>query len=172
MDQTERFVELLTRYQQRIFLFILSLVPNQGEAEEVLQDTTLVLWRKFGEFEPGTNFKAWAFQVAYLKVQQYWERQNHDRLRFNEAFLRRVADMAAKTPDTIDRRREALTRCLEKLPKKDCDMIRCRYRIGGSVKAAAEELGRSTHAIYKALVRVRRILYDCVKIKLATEERL
>ena len=172
MDQTERFVELLTRYQQRIFLFILSLVPNQGEAEEVLQETTLVLWRKFGEFKPGTNFKAWAFRIAYLKVQQYWDRRGHDRLRFDEAFLRRVADMATKVPDTVDLRREAMARCLEKLPKKDRDMIRCRYRVGGSVRAAAKELGRSTHAIYKALVRVRRILHDCVRIKLATEERI
>ena len=93
-------------------------------------------------------------------------------MRFNEAFLRRVANMAVETPDTVDLRREALARCLEKLPKKDRDMIRSRYQVGGSVKAAAEELGRSTHAIYKALVRVRRILYDCVRIKLAAEEKL
>ncbi|MBN1589922.1 MAG: sigma-70 family RNA polymerase sigma factor [Pirellulales bacterium] len=171
MSQSELFVELLTRHHQRIFLFILSLVPNQSEAEEILQETNLVLWRKFEEFEPGTNFKAWAFRVAYLKVQKYWERQSSDRLRFNEAFLQRVAEMAVEKPDTVDRRREALDRCLDKLPKKDRDMIRCRYRVGGSVKAAAEELGRTTHAIYKALARARRMLHDCVRVKLAMEER-
>jgi RNA polymerase sigma-70 factor, ECF subfamily len=171
MDQDEQFVGLLTRYHQRIFLFILSLVPNQGEAEEILQETNLVLWRKFGEFEPGTNFKAWAFRIAYLKVQQHRERQSHDRLRFGEAFLERVAETAATAPDTVDIRREALTHCLNKLPKKDREVIRSRYRSGGSVKGTAEELGRSTHAVYKALGRVRRMLYDCVRIRLATEER-
>ena len=171
MDQSEQFVELLTRHHQRIFLFILSMVPNQNEAEEILQETNLILWRKFNEFEPGTNFKAWAFRVAYHKVKQYWERQSHERLLFDEAFLHRVAEMATKAPDTVDRRREALGQCLEKLPKKERDMVRCRYRGGGSVKSAAEELGRSTHAIYKALMRVRQTLHDCVRIKLAMEER-
>ena len=170
MDQTEQFVELLTRNQQRIFLFIFSLVPDQSEAEELLQETVLVLWRRFETFEPNTNFKAWAFRVAYFKVQQYWERQSRERLRFNEAFLHHVADMAVNRPDTVDRRQEALRKCLEKLPKKDRDMIRCRYRVGGSVKTAAKDLGRTTHAIYKALVRVRQILHECVRVKLAAEE--
>jgi RNA polymerase sigma-70 factor (ECF subfamily) len=59
---------------------------------------------------------------------------------------------------------------LEKLPKKDSDIVRRRYRRGGSVKAVAEEVGRSTHAIYKALARARRMLYDCMRATLATED--
>jgi len=170
MDPTEQFVELLTRYQQRIFLFVLSLIPNPGDAEEVLQETNLILWRKFGEFEPDTNFKAWAFRIAYIKVQQYWTQRSQDRLRYNETFLQRVAEASASTSGTVDRRREALARCLERLPQKDRDLIRQRYRIGGTVKNAAEELGRTTHAVYKALGRARRMLHDCITARLMTEE--
>ena len=172
MDQNEQFVSLLTRYHQRIYLFILSLVCNQSEADDLLQETTLILWQKFGEFEQGTNFKAWAFRVAYLKILQYRERQGHERLQFDEQYLHRMADMAVAMPDTVDQRREALARCLAKLSEKKRQMIRSRYRAGGSEKAAAQELGCSLHAIHKALTRVRRTLQDCVHIKLGMEEAL
>ena len=171
MDQNEQFVNLLSRHHQRIFVFILSLVCNQNEADDILQETNLVLWRKFGEFEPGTDFRAWAFRVAYLKVLQHWEKKGKERVQFDEAFLHRVADLAVTTPDTVDRRREALAKCLAQLPKRKRDMIRCRYRAGGSEKAVAQELGCSAHAIHMALTRVRRALHDCVRIKLAMEDR-
>ena len=82
---------MVTRYQQRVYLFILSLLPNPADAEEVLQETNLVLWRKFEEFEPGTNFKAWAFQTAYYKIQSFLSRQERDRARFGDEFLEKVA---------------------------------------------------------------------------------
>jgi len=170
-DKTELFVELVTRYQQRVYLFILSLLPNPAEAEEVLQETNLVLWRKFEEFEPGTNFKAWAFQTAYYKVQSFLSRQGRERARFGDAFLEKVAAMASELPDEHDVRREALSRCLEKLSQSDREVIRRRYRMDGTTKSVAEELGRSVDAIYKAVLRIRRKLHQCIRLALAAEER-
>ena len=171
MGKTELFIELLTLHQHRILMFILSLVRNQSDAEELLQETSLVLWNKFDEFEQGTSFKAWAFRVAYLKVLKYWEKRKDDRLRFDQEFLERVAEMASKTSDTACRQEEALARCLEKLPVKDLDLIRFRYQRGGTVKTAAEKLERSKQAVYQALTRIRQKLHDCVRMTLAVENR-
>jgi RNA polymerase sigma-70 factor (ECF subfamily) len=171
MDTNEEFVELLTRYQQRIFLFIFSLLPNRSNAEDVLQETTLLLWQKFGEYEPGSNFKAWAYKIAYYKVLEFVRRQSSDRHRFSDEFTERVAAMAGgELPNITQARQMALTRCLEKLPSKDRDVIRRRYRPGGSVRAVAEELGRSTRGIYKVLGRAHRLLHHCVRTTLATED--
>jgi RNA polymerase sigma-70 factor (ECF subfamily) len=171
-DKTELFVELITRYQGRVRMFILSLLPNWADAEEVLQETNLVLWRRFDEFEPGSDFRAWAFRIAYYKVRTFWDRQSSERLRFGDEFLDTVAAVAMEMPDDLDARREALINCMIKLSDKDHDLIRRRYRIGGSTKTVAEELGRSVHAIYKAVVRIRRSLYQCVQRTLAMEEHL
>jgi RNA polymerase sigma-70 factor (ECF subfamily) len=172
MGKTELFIELLTRHQHRILLFILSLVRNQTDAEEILQETSLVLWQKFDEFEPGTSFKAWAFRVAYLKVRKHWDRRNHDGLRFDQEFLERVAAIAGSASDTADRQEEALARCLERLPEKDRDLVRFRYQRDGSVKTAAKRLGRSKQAVYQALARIRQRLHDCVRMTLAVEHRV
>ena len=170
-DKIELFVELVTRYQQRVYLFILSLLPNRADAEEVLQETNLVLWRKFDEFQPGSDFRAWAFQIAYYKVLSFRQRQNRERLLFSEEFLRKVATAATEIPDGFDARQQALVDCIAKLSATDRDLINRRYRIGGSVRAVAEELGRSVNAIYKAVVRVRRALHGCIERTLAMEER-
>ncbi len=42
----DEFVQLFTKWQRRLFLFILAQVPNLVEAEEILQETNLVIWRK------------------------------------------------------------------------------------------------------------------------------
>ena len=171
MDKNEAFVELLTRYQQRIFLFIFSLLPNRPNAEDVLQETTLLLWKRFDEFEPGSNFKAWACRIAYYKVLEFLRRQSSDRHRFSDEFTERIAAMASgEMLDITQARQMALERCLKKLPTKDRDVIQRRYRSGASVRAVAEELGRSTRGIYKALSRVHRMLYQCVRTTLAAED--
>lgn len=171
MSKNEEFVELLTRYQQRIFLFIFSLLPNRSNAEDVLQETTLLMWKRFDEFESGTNFKAWACKIAYYKVLEFVRRQSSDRHRFSDEFTQRVAAMViGESPDMAQARHVALAHCLEKLPTKDRDVIRRRYRPGGSVRAVAQELGRSTRGIHKALSRVHRMLYQCVRTTLATED--
>jgi RNA polymerase sigma-70 factor (ECF subfamily) len=169
-DKMERFVALVTQYQPRVFLFILSLVPNRADAEEILQETNLVLWRRFDEYRPGSDFRAWAFQVAHYKVLSFLDARGRDKLRFGQEFLDRIAVAAASAPDDWQPLQDALCECVAKLSAKDLDLVQRRYRRGGSSQQVAEEVGRSVAAIYKALTRIRRTLRDCVRRALARRE--
>ena len=64
MELSDEFVLELTQAQQRLLSYIYRRVANREQAQEVLQQTNLVLCRKANEFEPGTNFNAWAVTVA------------------------------------------------------------------------------------------------------------
>jgi len=168
-ERIEEFVQLVTKHQQRVFLFIYSLVHNEVDADEVLQETNLVLWRKFDEFQAGTDFRAWAFQIAFHKVQAFRERQGRQKLRFGDVFQRKIAEVAAQSPDDYDEHRAALAGCLQKLPHRDRELIELRYQAAASVKSIARKTGRQVDAVYKALLRIRRLLYDCVRRTLAQE---
>jgi RNA polymerase sigma-70 factor (ECF subfamily) len=168
---SEEFVRLLTCYNTRIYLFILSLLPNHSDADEVLQETNLLLWRKFREFRPGTDFRAWAFQVAFHKVQEFLNKQQHDRLRFSDEFLSAVAEDEFAAGDDMDRRQSALVDCMGRLSESDRRLIQLRYQLGATIAAIGAETGRSLDAAYKAVGRVRRALHDCIHRKLATEDR-
>src|SRR5437667_11409220 len=70
-DETEgrkRLMVLMTRHQRQIFSYIYVLVPNRPDAEDLLQETSLVICEKFHEFREGTDFVAWACQIAYWRV--------------------------------------------------------------------------------------------------------
>ena len=170
-DRTEQFVHLVTQYQQRVHLFILSLVPNRSDAEEILQETNIVLWRKFEEYRPGSDFRAWAFQVAYNKVKSFQERHGRDRLRFGESVMDRLATIASSTPETVPASLEILQSCKGRLSNQDRDLIERRYQPGATTASVAVEVGRSVAAVYKAVVRIRRALHECIQRSLQREER-
>ena len=72
--------------------------------------------------------------------------------------------------DELDIRHEALSRCLHKLNDRDRRMVLTRYESGKNVSAAAQACGRTVQGAYKALNRIRKVLFDCVTFELAAEQ--
>ncbi len=159
---SEAFVQLMTEHQGRLYAYILSLLGDPDQANDVLQETNLVLWRNAGEFQMGSNFRAWAFRIAHFQMMAHRQRQMRDRLVFDDAMLA-VLDPAAKAVDeTYEERQERLTECLEKLPESQRELLRQRYADGLSLQAIADSVRRTANAVAQTLFRVRRTLIDCV----------
>jgi RNA polymerase sigma-70 factor, ECF subfamily len=161
-ERVDAFVQLLGQSQRRIFLFVMSMVPNWNEAEEIIQETNLLLWREFDHFQPGTNFAAWACQIALNQVLAWRKRQQRDRVKFSPAFLEAVAEETTAEADWLEDRSRALAYCIEKLPERHRLLLRLRYNEGRTIDAIGQDLGRSTDAIYRTLSRIRHALYNCV----------
>lgn len=165
------FVQQFTMAQRKLYLFILAQVPRPTDAEEILQETNLVIWRKCDRFTLGTNFFAWAAQIANYEVLKYRTRRQRDRLYFSDEFIERVAQEAEAGAEALEARRKALALCLGKLRKEDRDLVERRYAPGENGKSVAEELNRPTNSVYQSLGRIRRALIECVNRQLATEAR-
>ena len=152
------FVRLLTSHEVRLRAFVLSMIPNFADAEDVLQQTNAVLWERFDQFQPGTNFMGWAGRVAYLEALQYLRKRRHDKNQFGEAFIKNVATVALR--DDVDQRLNArivaLGECVAKLKPKQRDMLRARYFEGRSIEQIGQAFSRSAEAIYQTLSRIRR----------------
>lgn len=167
----DEFVRLLGQNQRRLFLYVLGMVPNWNDAEEIIQETNLVLWREFGQFQSGTNFTAWACKVAFHQVLNWRKRRQRDRLEFSPAFLEAVAAEAAEVADVLEERSTALADCIGKLPAPHRDLLRLRYTEGLTVEVVAQKLGRTIEAVYRALSRVRHTVHQCVTRTLTQESR-
>jgi RNA polymerase sigma-70 factor (ECF subfamily) len=166
--RVDEFVRLLGQNQRRIFQYVLSLVPQWGEAEEIVQETNLVLWREFGQFQSGTNFAAWACKVAFHQVLAWRKRRQRDRLEFSVEFLETIAEEAASCSDLLEERAQRLSDCIDKLPPHR-DLLRLRYTEGQSIEAIAAKVGRTLDAVYRVLSRIRHTLHDCVSKALPQE---
>jgi RNA polymerase sigma-70 factor (ECF subfamily) len=160
---------LMTQHQRRIFAYIYTLVPDRYDAEDLLQETSLVICEKFDAFKEGTDFVAWACQIAYWRVRYARQKFARSKVVFQQELVDALAQTAAVMPEELDQRHEALAHCLQKLPARDRELVLTRYEPGSGVPEAAKRSGRSLEAAYKALARIRKLLLDCVTHKLESE---
>ena len=65
------YSQLLTSIQKSLYAFILSLLPNRSEAEDVLQETNLILCQKASEYDEDGHFQGWAFKIARYQVMKH-----------------------------------------------------------------------------------------------------
>ncbi len=171
-NETERrkqLVVLMTQHQRRIFSYIYTLVPDRYDAEDLLQETSVVICEKFDEFKPGTDFVAWACQIAYWRIRYARQKFARSKVVFQQELVDALAQTAATMREELDERHEALAQCLKKLPTRDRELVLTRYEPGSGVPEAAKRSGRSLEAAYKALGRIRKLLFDCVTHQLANE---
>jgi RNA polymerase sigma-70 factor (ECF subfamily) len=168
-DATDQFVQLLTSSQGALRGYILSLLPDATQADEVVQETNLALWHMRDQFEPGTSFMAWASKVAYFRVLSHRRKLQRDRLIFDDRLLDYLAERQSERFDEGESRRHALRRCLARLSDAHRELLRQRYGPSASVDALAKQLGQSAAAVSQRLYRIRRILSECIQRTLAAE---
>lgn len=160
----ERFMVLYSSHQRRLYLYILTLLPASVDADDVIQEANLVLWRKFDQYEPGTNFFAWACQIVRYEVLKHRERRRTQAaMLLDPDVIDSLADAAQEQIDGVDdRHRQLLLDCMARLTNGDRELMRRRYTVGMTVQAIAAAAQRSPNAISKSLGRIRRLLLDCV----------
>jgi len=168
-ENRKRLMALMTQHQRRIFAYIYTLVPDRYDAEDLLQETSLIICEKFEQFEEGTDFVAWACQIAYWRVRYARQKFARSKVLFQQELVDALAQTAATMHEELDARHEALALCLQKLPARDRELVLTRYEPGCGVPEAARRSGRSLDAAYKALGRIRKLLFDCVSHQMATE---
>ncbi|MBI3858468.1 MAG: sigma-70 family RNA polymerase sigma factor [Planctomycetes bacterium] len=172
MDRGAQFMRLYLEHQRRIYGLILALVPAGPDADDVLQEACAVLWQKFDEFTPGTNFGAWALRIARYQVMAFYTTRRRQKARLSDETLEAVVERMSARTDREDARSAALDGCLEGMPAPDRELIELRYRAGASVEDVARRSGKTVEAAYKALHRAHERLLQCMRGKLATENAL
>ncbi len=165
-DRTEEFVGLLSRHQQELHTFIHILIPQCVDADDVMQKTSIVLWQKFDQFQAGTNFAAWSRQVARLEVLRFYRSKARDRLVFDDALVESLAEVQIARADELLARRQALFQCREKLRPSDRQLLEHCYNYNAKktpAKDVAAALERPVNTVYKALIRIRHALFECIE---------
>ena len=168
----EEFTRLLMGHQKRIHGLILALVPNSADAADILQETSVVMWRKFGEFQLGSDCGAWALRIARFQVMSYYNRQKRARARFSDETIDRLEAHLAQPEWDAPIQAEALEHCLGKLKPRELGLIRQRYGANATVTEMAQNTGFTVHAIYKALNRIHLALFHCTQLQLRREADL
>jgi RNA polymerase sigma-70 factor (ECF subfamily) len=169
-QQHDQFVERFVRSQDRIYAYVATLLPNRADAEEVFQQTSLALWKKWQLFDPSRDFVRWACGMAHHEARNFWRKHaDKGRIYLSEDVLAEVAEVRLGLHDVLEARRHALQHCLEQLKRGSRELLERCYAGRDSIKTIAAERGQQPNQLYMTLKRLRRALFDCINRALATE---
>lgn len=168
--QRDSFARLFAQHDRWLFAYLVSLLGSSAAAEEVFQEVCVVLWREHETFQLGTDFVKWVSVIAHHQVQRYRRQRRRTGPQLSDAVVDLISQDAVERVDLLESRRDALRGCLKKLSETDRHLVeQCYGDSRQSFKTAAEQLGRPTNTVYKALNRIRRSLYQCIERTLAVE---
>jgi RNA polymerase sigma-70 factor, ECF subfamily len=158
------YASLLRQHQTQLFGYIYSLVRDLDDADDLFQQTSLVLWDKFDQFDRSKSFINWACGVARFEVLNFLRTRSRKRLYFSDELnLALVEAHESLEHDRLEERRTALAGCMKKLRQKDRELLEACYERSASLRDVAHTQGRSTHSIHNSLRRIRRVLFQCVE---------
>ncbi len=168
IDAGDDFALLLVKHDRALFRYILTFVCRHGDAEEILQRTATVLWRKFSEYDPTREFLPWAMRVAYFEILKFRTEAARCRLIFREDVLEALAETRHNQSPVLEAQIQALEECLGKLSPDSAALLRRRYCDSKTVAALAAEEGKSAKTFYRRLDRLRDLIADCIQSRLVS----
>jgi RNA polymerase sigma-70 factor (ECF subfamily) len=162
----DSFVRLFASHQGQIYSYILALVGNYNDADDVLQETSSKMWELFGSFRPGTDFLKWARSVAYYRVLEYRKKyKRNSKVIYSEQFLELVSESSPKYLSKTNEHLELLKYCVGKLRPPDVALIKMRYVKSMRVSEIASCVNRTVRNVYFSLSRIQRQLLKCMSRK-------
>lgn len=167
----EEFVDLLQRATGQVLAYINALLLNWDDAEDVFQESCVVLWRKFDDYRPGTNFTAWALRIAQNKVMDFQKARSRHRAVFSPDLQSMLLAEMARPEDAAPDGLDALPDCMERLGDADRRLAQLCYGEGMRVSEVAARLNRSPQSVHNSLRRIRGVLLGCIERAIEREER-
>jgi len=165
---TEAYLRLLTQHDRWLATYVYSLVASTADAQDILQEVKVTMWKQFAKFEQGTNFRAWARQIATHQILNYRRAvKKLPNLQLEEQFIEVVAAEIDRRADLLDHKADALRICLRKLPEAHRKIVVWRYYEDCGVEEIAAKSERTVEAVYRLLSRIREVLNECVSRQLA-----
>lgn len=167
-ENTEAYLRLLTQHDRWLATYVFSLVASAADAQDILQEVKVTMWKQFGKFEVGSNFRAWARKIATNQILNYRRSEKkRPSSTLDEEFIEAVAAEIDRRADTLDGKAEALKICLRKLPEAHRKIVVWRYYEDCGVEEIAAKSERTVEAVYRLLSRIRQVLNECVSRQLA-----
>ena len=167
--QQLQFTRFWTEAQPAVAAYVRAVVRDSDVAKDIVQNTAVVLLKKFDEWDGHRGFLPWAMGFAKFEVLAHRRDTARSRIVLDEALLDAVTETWSSVVAEIDHEQSALQDCLETLAPRAREIVRLRYFEELQLPQVAERIDSTAGAVRIAAMRIRRQLLDCVNRRLGTE---
>ena len=164
------FLRSFTAHEPAIRAHVRRLVPSRADADDVMQEVSVVLWDKFDSLREDGDFRAWAFGVARFEVLAWLRDRSRDRVVLDEEVVGQLAEETTADEPRLQKQREALDHCMNKVPRDQRALLMRAYQPDARIQDVAQNSGRSVAGFYQWLHRMRKLLLDCIRRAASREE--
>lgn len=144
--------------------YVAGFLPGGNEPEELAQETAVFLWEHRADFQPGTNFRAWAMRVAWFKIMaRRRDLARQGKVVFSEGLMEKLAARAEEIEPENGERIAGLRHCVSRLGPRERRLLEWKYVRGASLTELAALSGQSADALHKSISRLRLALRRCIE---------
>lgn len=163
----ETFIRLFIEHETLLRAYTRCLLPSWDAVDEVMQEASVVMWKKISQLDDPVHFKIWAKMILRYETLRYRRSKGRDR----HVFVEEVYDLLAREDLEDDKSApeellKFLKICLKKMKPAYQELVLAPYKGSGYVKQLAEQEGRSPGSLYKLLCKLRRQLFECMSDQL------
>lgn len=169
VSASEQFITLFNSVHGRLLGFLRTLLANQADAEDVLQRASMTIWRKFEEFDRERDFFTWASRFVFYEAKNFQRVSSRSKLHFDSELMERLAEERILDLEHRDMRLAAMDKCIEELDGSGRELICASYLDNTGLAVLADRLKKAQQTLYNKLNILRRMLGDCVTLRLTEE---
>lgn len=166
----EAFDEIVKLYQRKIYSLGFNLTRNQMDAQDIMQDVLLTIFKKIDTFQGKSAFSSWVYRItlnaSYMKLRSR-KKEQHISIEetlppFNGAGYQKekIRDWSENTESSlfVNETRVVIEKAVEQLPEKEKVVFLLRDVDGLSTEKVSEILDLSVPAVKSRLHRARLFL--------------
>jgi RNA polymerase sigma-70 factor (ECF subfamily) len=161
--QQECYLRQWTSAQPSVANYVRAVVRDRAAAEDVLQETALVLFRKFAEYDEQRPFLGWALGIARFQVMGMQRDAARGKVVFDDEVLAKFTESWTEQASEVSERSVTLESCIERLAGHAQRLVKLRYFEEFNAEQIAEQLGGTGASIRMTLQRIREQLRACIE---------
>jgi RNA polymerase sigma-70 factor (family 1) len=142
------FDKLFSKYSKKLFYFAKSYLDSKEDAEGLVQEVFLTVWKKRRELKAHLSFNAYLYTVTYNAIRKYFRKKAREKKHLDN-FLKDFDEIHDDTTKEIEYNnlRELANKAIEKLPKRRKQI----YRLSRHEGLTSEEIANRLHISKKTV---------------------
>jgi RNA polymerase sigma-70 factor (ECF subfamily) len=143
--------------------YIRSFTHDFHDSQDILQEVSMVVVRKYAEYDRNKPFVAWAIGIARNELLAYRRRKSVYGQVFDDESFEKIGKAFAAAEEDLDPVLEALQNCMKQVPGKSRGLLQLRYIDDLRYEDIARTLNVSVGSIKVGMHRLRAALRECVE---------
>lgn len=161
-DRKDLIGSLVRQYSDYLFMIILRMVQSHSTAEDILQETWVLVVRKFHQYDSSRPVKSWLARIAVNCCRSFWRRERFRSLLLPGRLSEKTGSYEPSEDPGVQRDLEARTltsRALKSLSPKLCEVVVLKFYSGLTLSEIAEILkipvGTAKSRLNRSLKKMR-----------------